>query len=192
MSDNSHLPPAGDQPHQAAPPQPPQKGQPYPAAAPAQPSQAYPGAAPSYGASPQQLGHPQQAYPQQGYPQQAYGAQPPAYSPPAPGYSAYGAPAYPVSRPSSGLAVTSLICGIAGIVLSWAIIPVLASIAAVVTGHLALRQTRANPALGGRGMAFAGLIMGYFVIAIMIMLLGVTLFSVLFFGAFTLPFFLSS
>lgn len=144
-----------------------------------------------------------------------YGAQPPAYGvqPPAfpaaapqpgyygaaapvphqaPGYPAYGTPAYPAPRPSSGLAITSLICGIAGVVLFWAVVPILASIVAVITGHMALRQTRANPALGGRGMAFAGLILGYVMVAVLLIGIVTTVISFVFLGAFTLPFIFSS
>lgn len=120
---------------------------------------------------------------------------PPAYSlttPPA--YAPYGAPVYPAApapRPTSGLAITSLICGIAGVVLVWAIIPVLASIAAVITGHMALGQTRRDPGIGGRGMAIAGLILGYAMIAIAAFTLIGIIISFLFVGAFSLPFIFS-
>ncbi|MBO0979192.1 DUF4190 domain-containing protein [Microbacterium sp. SD291] len=110
----------------------------------------------------------------------------------APGYPAYGAPAYPAPRPSSGLAITSLICGIGGVVLSWAIVPILASIVAVITGHMVLRQTKANPALGGRGMAFAGLILGYVMVAVILIGIVTMVISFVFLGAFTLPFIFSS
>lgn len=207
-------PPA--QSHQAAPhaPQPPS----YQSPASAQPTQAYPGAAPSF--APQQQaygGAPQQSYggaPQQphgGAPQQPqYGAVQPygaaaqqpygasaqanygAPGQPVGGYSAYGAPVYPAPRPASGLAITSLICGIAGIVLFWAVLPILASVVAVITGHLALRKTKDDPSVGGRGMAFAGLIMGYVMVGVLVIGLVMTLISFIFFGAFTLPFLFAS
>ncbi|HWK77541.1 DUF4190 domain-containing protein [Microbacterium sp.] len=158
MSDSTNQ---GD--HPALPPQAPPYSPPPAAAqypAPAQPpypaGQQYPPQQP-YPAAQQHPG--QQQYPvQQQYP----AAQP------YPGTQQYpGVQPYAPSRPTSGLAVTSLITGIAGIVLSWAFLPLLASIAAVITGHMALKQTRTNPALGGRGMAIAGLILGYVGVAIL-------------------------
>lgn len=100
------------------------------------------------------------------------------------GYPAYGAP----RRPTSGLAITSLICGIAGLVFSWAVVPLLASIAAVITGHMALRQIKGDPSLGGRGMAIAGLIMGYVAIAVLAVGIAIIFFSILFLGFFSVPF----
>jgi hypothetical protein len=90
-------------------------------------------------------------------------------------------PAYPVVTPKkdSGLAIASLVCGIA----TWTIFPVVAAIAAVVTGHLAKKEIReSGNTLGGDGMALAGLLMGYiqlglFVLAMIIVLL-VVLFAV--------------
>ncbi|MFJ2533920.1 DUF4190 domain-containing protein [Microbacterium maritypicum] len=169
MSDNRTPPPAGEPPR--IPPRPP-----APAAFPVVP--ALP------------------AYPVQPAPQPAQNQPvPPAYSPTTPpAYAPYGAPVYPAApapRPTSGLAITSLICGIAGVVLVWAIIPVLASIAAVITGHMALGQTRRDPGIGGRGMAIAGLILGYAMIAIAAFTLIGIIISFLFVGAFSLPFIFS-
>lgn len=169
VSDNRTPPPAGEPPR--IPPRPP-----APAALPVVP--ALP------------------AYPVQPAPQPAQNQPvPPAYSPTTPpAYAPYGAPVYPAApapRPTSGLAITSLICGIAGVVLVWAIIPVLASIAAVITGHMALGQTRRDPAVGGRGMAITGLILGYATIAIAAFTLIGIIISFLFVGAFSLPFIFS-
>lgn len=169
VSDNRTPPPAGEPPR--IPPRPP-----APAAFPVVP--ALP------------------AYPVQPAPQPAQNQPvPPAYSPTTPpAYAPYGAPVYPAApapRPTSGLAITSLICGIAGVVLVWAIIPVLASIAAVITGHMALGQTRRDPGIGGRGMAIAGLILGYAMIAIAAFTLIGIIISFLFVGAFSLPFIFS-
>ncbi len=62
------------------------------------------------------------------------------------------------AKPTNSLAVVSLVCGIA----AWLGIPILGSIAAVVTGHLARGQLRARPgAESGEGLALAGLILGY-------------------------------
>ena len=169
VSDNRTPPPAGEPPR--IPPRPP-----APAAFPVVP--ALP------------------AYPVQPAPQPAQNQPvPPAYSPTTPpAYAPYGAPVYPAvpaPRPTSGLAITSLICGIAGVVLVWAIIPVLASIAAVITGHMALGQTRRDPGIGGRGMAITGLILGYAMIAIAAFTLIGIIISFLFVGAFSLPFIFS-
>ena len=54
---------------------------------------------------------------------------------------------------TSGLAIASLICGIVGCVPG-------AGIAAVVMGHMALGRIKTS-GQGGRGMAIAGLILGY-------------------------------
>lgn len=145
-------------------------------------NQAYPGAAPSYGPPP--------AAP-------AYGLAPASQStyntaPAQPAYAQYNGQYAPAPRPTSGLALTSLICGISGMALFWLFVPMLASIVAVVTGHLALRQIRTNPVLGGRGMAIAGLIMGYIMVAFLLFSVAITVFSFLFLGAFTLPFIFSA
>ncbi|WP_259461113.1 MULTISPECIES: DUF4190 domain-containing protein [unclassified Microbacterium] len=114
------------------------------------------------------------------YPGQQYSAAPQPYM--TPGYP------MPAPRPASGLAITSLVCGIAGLVLFWALIPMLASIVAVVTGHMALGQTKRDPSIGGRGMAFAGLILGYVVVGILLFTIATTIISIVLVGAFTLPF----
>jgi len=60
-------------------------------------------------------------------------------------------------RETSGLAIASLVLGIIGFGL-----PVLASIPAVITGHLAIgRIRRSGGSLGGEGMATTGLVLGY-------------------------------
>lgn len=99
---------------------------------------------------------PAYAAPAPGYPGQAPA---PGYAaPPAPGYGAYPAAgqAYAPAAPTNTLAVVSMIAGIAGIV----ILPIIASIAAIITGHMALSKLKTSGEQG-RGMAMAGLIMGY-------------------------------
>jgi hypothetical protein len=95
-------------------------------------------------------------YDQNGYgqPGDLYGA---TYSqPPSPyGQPAYGQPAYygtPVQEPK-GLSIASMVLGISSVILGWFIIP---QIAAIITGHLALRR---EPS--GKGMSIAGLVLGY-------------------------------
>lgn len=67
-------------------------------------------------------------------------------------------PDFPVSeaqgpKPTSGLAITSLVCG-----LLW--FCGLGSVMAVIFGHIALGQTRRGERAGG-GLAIAGLVLGY-------------------------------
>lgn len=60
--------------------------------------------------------------------------------------------------PNSTLSLTSLIMGILG----WFVIPIVGAIIAVITGHMAKNEIRqSNGALGGDGMATAGLVLGY-------------------------------
>ncbi|MBS0024751.1 DUF4190 domain-containing protein [Microbacterium paraoxydans] len=168
---------------------------PPPSTAPATPTElrAAPVAPPAYGVPPSSGAAPgQNAAPVYGA---AYGSPPAAYTPPPAAPPVAGpAPAYAPAppRPTSGLAITSLVCGLVAVVLFWAVIPMLASIAAVITGHLALGQIRRTPGLGGRGIAIAGLILGYVVIAGLLLTLISTVASLLLFGAFTLPFLFAS
>ncbi|MFZ0522396.1 MAG: DUF4190 domain-containing protein [Candidatus Acidiferrales bacterium] len=65
------------------------------------------------------------------------------------------APVPPVDVPTSGKAIASLICGIFTLFLP-------ASIAAIILGHLSLSDIRRSAGrLGGRGVAIAGLVLGY-------------------------------
>ncbi|AOH36765.1 DUF4190 domain-containing protein [Luteimonas sp. JM171] len=66
-------------------------------------------------------------------------------------------------RQTSALAVISLVTGILGVFPA----PFLASVVAVVTGHLARAEIRRAPErFEGDGMALAGLVLGYLMIAI--------------------------
>ena len=87
------------------------------------------------------------------------------------------------ARPTSGLAITALICGIAGLVLSFFVIPLVASVVAVITGHMALNQTKRDPNMGGRGIAVAGLVLGYLGLAGIALLVVALIVSFLFFGS---------
>lgn len=92
---------------------------------------------------------------------------PPTYEqsltvPPAP--AAYGSPAaYPPVTQNSGMAIASLVCGI----LAWVgLLPLVGAIAAIVLGHIARSQIRgAGGQISGKGLALAGLILGYLQIA---------------------------
>jgi hypothetical protein len=69
----------------------------------------------------------------------------------------------PPAKPTSNMALASLVLGILG----WTIIPTLGSIAAIITGHMAKNEIKSSMgALGGDGMATAGLVLGYANIAI--------------------------
>ena len=64
---------------------------------------------------------------------------------------------YP-DKPNSNMAIASLVLGILG----WTILPGLASIAAIIVGHMAKKEIKGSmDQLGGDGMATAGLILGY-------------------------------
>src|SRR5260370_30317217 len=63
----------------------------------------------------------------------------------------------PAYAETSGKAIASLVCGIAGFV-----IPILSAIAAIVLGHLSLSEIRKSGGrLKGQSMAVAGLVLGY-------------------------------
>ncbi|BCW65364.1 hypothetical protein NicSoilB4_01270 [Arthrobacter sp. NicSoilB4] len=103
------------------------------------------------------------------YGQQPYGQQPYStasqYGQPGTPFNAYGQPAYYGVPPEpKGLSIASLCCGIAAFVgLGFFLLP---QLAAVILGHMALKR---EPA--GRGMAIAGLIMGYVGIALTILVI---------------------
>jgi hypothetical protein len=80
---------------------------------------------------------------------------------------------WPAQQPSSGLAVASLVLGIVGVFLSWFLFGI-PSILAVIFGHVGLSKAN-NGTGGGKGMAIAGLVTGYVIIGIwlLILLLGV-------------------
>ena len=80
-------------------------------------------------------------------------------------HNAYGQPAYYGAAPApKTLSIASMCCGIAALVgFGFFLLP---QLAAVVLGHLALHR---EPA--GRGMAIAGLVMGYVGIAITILVM---------------------
>jgi hypothetical protein len=70
-------------------------------------------------------------------------------------------PYTPVARTST-LAIISLIGGITG----WTVLPFLGAIVAVITGHMAQSEIKKSGGMiTGKGMATAGLILGYLAIA---------------------------
>jgi hypothetical protein len=87
-----------------------------------------------------------------------YGGDP--YAPVPYGAGGYGpqyghGPGYASGPPQSGLAVAALVCGILGFFTAG-----LASIGAVICGHLAWKDTSTGRE-AGHGMAIAGLVLGY-------------------------------
>jgi hypothetical protein len=87
-----------------------------------------------------------------------YAQQPGPYGQPATQYgqpgSPYGQPAYyGIHAEPKTLSIASMVCGIASVIMGWLLLP---QIAAIITGHLALKR---EPA--GRGMSIAGLVLGY-------------------------------
>lgn len=121
----------------------------------------------------QQPTGPQQPYPSQAYEPYAPPPQPAqTYDPnaqpqqPYPGYAApYGAPQYPNylpgSGPTSGMAIASLVCSLLGI-----------GLVGVILGHIALSQIKAsNGYTQGKGLAIAGLVIGYLQIAAFVLII---------------------
>ncbi|MET4093751.1 DUF4190 domain-containing protein [Arthrobacter sp. UYCu712] len=114
-----------------------------------------------YGQDSQQYGAPGQQYGAPGQPAAPYNAYAQQGSP----YNAYGQPNYyGVLAEPKGLSIASLCCGIAALVgFGFFILP---QIAAVILGHMALSR---EPA--GKGMAIAGLVLGYVAIAVTILVI---------------------
>jgi hypothetical protein len=82
----------------------------------------------------------------------------------------------PVEQPAgppktSGLAIASLICSIGNFV----IIP-FGFIPGIICGHLAFKQLAREPGLRGRGLAKAGLILGYIGLVVLIVVVALVLF----------------
>jgi hypothetical protein len=87
----------------------------------------------------------------------------PYQSPSTPATSAGPAQVLPGQKPSQGLAVGSMVCGILAFIgcCAWYLAGPLALVA-IVLGHIAISKIKSNPsANGGQGMARTGLILGY-------------------------------
>jgi hypothetical protein len=90
-----------------------------------------------------------------GPPPPGYGPPPPGYGPPPPGYGGWGPP----QRRTNGLAIASMVCGIVGCFYG---IP---AIVAIVLGFVARNQIKQSHQ-EGKGMALAGIILGFSWIAL--------------------------
>lgn len=94
---------------------------------------------------------------------------------PAPQFGAQGGAMLPQTPSKTNtLAIVSLVSGIAGLV-GFAWFYGLVSLLAVITGHLALSRIKRNRE-GGRGMAIAGLILGYLGLALILLIIGVVVY----------------
>lgn len=70
-------------------------------------------------------------------------------------------------RPTSGLAVASLVGGILG----WTLMPIIGSLVGIICGHMARAEIRRDPRIEGDGMAVAGLVLGWVSIALSVLTL---------------------
>ncbi|SFE53044.1 protein of unknown function [Actinoplanes philippinensis] len=106
--------------------------------------------------------YPPQQYPQQ--PQSPAGYYPPTqqYAPQPYPQQQYAQPPMIRVAPTSGWAAASLVLGLIGLFGGWCAIGI-PCILAVVAGHIGLKETQ-DGSRGGRGMAVAGLILGYLVV----------------------------
>ena len=73
--------------------------------------------------------------------------------------------------PTNVLAIVSLVTGILGLTFA----PFISSIAAIITGHISLHQIKTTHEQG-RGMALAGLILGYVMLALALIGLAILIF----------------
>lgn len=71
-----------------------------------------------------------------------------------------------VPRQTSALAITSLVSGLLG----WTFLPLVGSLVAIITGHMARAEIqRSNGQVDGDGLAIAGLVLGWLVIAVSVL-----------------------
>ena len=66
------------------------------------------------------------------------------------------------------LAPVSLVCGL----LAWTLLPIVAALAAILTGHIAYAKDK-RLKVGGKGMALTGLVLGYSGLGAAMMLIGI-------------------
>ena len=89
-------------------------------------------------------------------------------------------------RQTSTTAIVSLVSGLLG----WTVLPLVGSLVAIVTGHMARAEIRRDPqAREGDGLAVAGLVLGYAMVAVA---LATVVAVVLFFGGLAAFFALAS
>ncbi len=153
---------------------------------PAAPGYGMPPAAPPYGvptAPPAYGAPPAGGYAPPSYPPPAYGAgtapTPPGLAPGQPGSYPPGATYRPAPSPygytapaarTNPLAITALVSSLVGIVFGWTWVLSIGVVVGVITGHIALSQIR-RTGEQGRGMALAGVIIGWVAIGLLVLLL---------------------
>jgi hypothetical protein len=178
--DDHGTPPAYRPP--PAPPSASTPGQPPYGAAPAQPPYGAP-ALPPYGASAQPpYGQPSYAPP--AYPQQPYGQSSP-YGQNAPyGQAAPYGYGYAPAAKTNPLSIVSLVLSILGFI--W-VLPLIGSLGGAIVGHFALKQI-ARDGTQGRGMALAGVIVGWAGVGITVLIglvMGFAIFGSLSYGTYS-------
>jgi hypothetical protein len=154
-------------------PDPPWPGPSSPYAQPAEPGRSAQPAEPGRSAQPAEPGHPAQpaesgyaaqpGYGQPAYPDYSAQAAYPGYQtsggPASPAYG-YGVPAAPMSRPTNGMAIASMVVSLASILVCG-----FPAVVGAILGHVARRQIRERGE-GGEGMALTGIIVGWAVFAL--------------------------
>lgn len=96
---------------------------------------------------------------------------------PSPSFQPYGPPsggyyAGPMAPATSGYAIASLICSVLGFIGVFGF----GTILGIIFGHLAIREIdRSNGMLQGRGLAQAGLILGYIAVGLAVLALAIIL-----------------
>ncbi|WP_045761796.1 DUF4190 domain-containing protein [Xanthomonas albilineans] len=82
-------------------------------------------------------------------------------------------------RETNSLAVVSLVAGILG----WTLMPLIGSLSAIITGHMARAEIRRDPQrFEGDGLAVGGLVLGWSAVALAVIALLAMLAFLLFFG----------
>lgn len=102
--------------------------------------------------------------------------------PPSSNYQAPAPTGYvpPPEHHSNGLAIAGLIIGIFAVILGFTIVGgTVLGVLALIFGFLGKKKATTNPSVGGRGMAIAGIVLGFIGIAtaILVIVLFVTLFA---------------
>lgn len=88
--------------------------------------------------------------------------------PPPPPPSAPQPPTYAPALRTSGMAIASLVMGVVG----WTVLPLIGSILAIIFGYAARKEIRQRPGeLSGEGMALAGLVLGWLMVGISVLVL---------------------
>ena len=89
-------------------------------------------------------------------------------APPSPPPSPRPRPAYSSAVQTSGMAIASLVMGIAG----WTLLPFIGSILAIIFGYIARKEIRQRPSeLSGEGFAVAGLVLGWLMVGVSVLAL---------------------